>query len=360
VPIRRRAARAAVAALTVLLVSACGSSVGTALPTATASVSAPPTATPSASPVIHLKPALAGLLDRDGPPPAGYESVMGGFVVNVYWKDLQPFAGAPIATDNALDQAIVALHQVDPSGRMGLKVRLFAGIYAPDWAKALGGQPIPIDDPVTGASGTIGPFWTDAFGAAYGDLQARLAARYDSVPEIREITIARCTTAYAEPFIRDLASASTVSALLAAGFTVAADHRCHSEEIQAHQVWALTRSDLAFNPYQVIDGSARSDEAFTESMMDLCRSTLGPRCVLENNSLRFPPLYPPMYAHLQGLGPPIAFQTAVLAKVGDLGSALDTAIGLGAGSVELPAGFQELPVTALAAYNSRLLANSTS
>jgi hypothetical protein len=302
--------------------------------------------------------ALGGLLNRDGPPPAAYLAAMGGFVVNVHWQDVQPTAGGPIVANNPIDQAIATLHRIDPSGRMGLKVRLFAGIFAPAWAKSLGGRPVEIADPATGASGSVGRFWTPAFGAAYNDLEARLAAKYDAAPEIREVTISRCTTVYAEPFIRDTANPTAVQALVSAGFTVAADQACHREEILAHQVWVHTRSDLSFNPYQVVGNGIKSDEAFSEEMMTFCRSTLGNRCVLANNSLRTPLQFPDLYAQIKTLGPPIAFQTAVLKKVGNLGATIDAAIGLGAGSVELPAGFQSLSLTELASYNSRLSANA--
>jgi hypothetical protein len=283
---------------------------------------------------------------------------MGGFVVNVHWQDIQTTPGGPIASNNAIDQAIATLHRIDPSGRTGIKVRLFAGIYAPAWAKSLDGPPVQIADAATGAAGTIGRFWTPAFGAAYDDLQAKLAARYDLAPEIREITISRCMTVYAEPFIRDTADPASVRALISAGFTVAADQACHRDEILSHQVWVHTRSDLSFNPYQVVGGGLAPDEAFSEEMMSLCRSTLGPRCVLANNSLRTPLQFPELYAQIMTLGPPIAFQTAVLRKVGSLGATIDAAIRLGAGSVELPAGFETLPVAALKSYNTRLVANA--
>lgn len=338
-----------------MLVTGCAQT-GDATPTPVATVTPSPEASPS--PQAILKPPLAGLLDRDGPAPAPYLPAMGGFVVNVHWKDLQPTAGAPIATNNAIDQAIATLHKIDPSGRMGLKVRLFAGIYAPDWAKSLGGRPILVGDPVTGASGTVGRFWNADFGAAYNDLQIKLAAKYDSAPEIREITISRCTTVYAEPFIRDTANPAAVVALLAAGFTVAADQQCHREQILAHQVWTRTRSDLSFNPYQLVGTFGRSDEAFTEEMMDFCRSTLGARCVLANNSLRTPLQFPDMYAHMQSLGPPIAFQTAVRAKLGDLGATIQAAISLGAGSVELPTGFESMTPASMTKYDSGLAANA--
>jgi hypothetical protein len=338
-----------------LLVSGCTQDQGGGLPTPSAADSPSPQPTPSPP---ALKQPLGGLLDRAGPSPAAFLSVMGGFVVNVHWQDLQPAPGSPIAANNAIDQAIATLHQIDPSGRMGLKVRLFAGIFAPAWAKSLGGSPVRVADAVTGASGSIGRFWTPAFGAAYADLETKLAAKYDSAPEIREVTISRCTTVYVEPFIRDTADPAAVQALLSAGFTVAADQTCHREEILAHQVWVHTRSDLSFNPYQVVGAGLGSDESFTEEMMSLCRATLGPRCVLANNSLRTPLQFPALYAQIKSLGPPIAFQTAVLNKVGNLGATIDAAIALGAGSVELPAGFESLPVSVLTSYNSRLSANA--
>jgi hypothetical protein len=323
-----------------------------------------PSVQPTPQPVI-LKPVLAGLVDRNNPPLSltlsSYLPVISGFVVNVHWSDIQTAPGAPIASNNAIDQAIATLHRIDPNGRMGLKVRLYAGIYAPNWAKSLDGPPIPISDPVTGASGTVGRFWNDDFGAAYNDLENKLAAMYDSAPEIREITISRCMTVYAEPFIRDEANPVAVRALLDAGFTVDADQRCHREEITAHLVWTTTRSDLSFNPYQNIGGGPRTDEAFTEDMMSFCRSTLGARCVLANNSLRTPLQfqYQAMYDNIKSLGPPIAFQTASLAKVGDLGKTIEEAISLGAASVELPAGFQSVPVATLSGYENGLVANAS-
>ena len=345
----------AAAAIAAVVMTGCTQNQGGELPTPSATDSPSPEPTPT--PVV-LKQPLLGLLSRDGPPPTALLPAMGGFVVNVHWQDLQPAPGAPIASNNAIDRAIATLHQIDPSGRMGLKVRVFAGVFAPAWAKSIDGPPVKIADPVSGGSGTIGRFWAPAFGAAYADLETRLAAEYDSVPEVREVTISRCTTLYAEPFIRDTANPASVQALIGAGFTIAADQTCHREEILAHQVWTHTRSDLSFNPYQLVGSGLRSDEAFTEEMMSFCRSTLGARCVLANNSLRTPLQFPELYAQIKSLGPPITFQTAALNRVGNLEATIDAAIAIGAGSVELPAGFQLLPASALSGFNSRLSANA--
>jgi hypothetical protein len=287
-------------------------------------------------------------------------------VVNVYWKDLQPTSGASLAPDNAIDQAITEVRSLNAAHHtnLGLKIRLFGGIWAPGWVKNLDGAPITITNPQDGGTGTIGRFWTDDYGAAYDQLETLLAAKYDSVPEIREVTISRCTTFYDEPFIRDTTAPLTVTALVGAGYTFAADQTCQQQEIQASTVWKHTHSDLAFNPYQLIaaGGATATDEAFTESMMQYCRQVLGNACVLENNSLRVPPpgaAYVSMYAAMQSLGSPIAFQTATAARAGDLTQVLSYAASLRASSVELPAGYASIatPVS-FAAATSLLAANA--
>ena len=268
----------------------------------TASVTTSPTATsPSPTTSSSLKPALGGLLDRNGAPPAAYVTSLGGFVVNVHWADVQPVAGGPLTSNNAIDQAITTVRTLNAQYHvdLGLKVRIFAGIWAPNWAKDLGGSPIALINPQNSAEGTIGRFWSEQFGAAYDHFEALLAAKYDDVAEVREVTIARCSTFYDEPFIRDTGYTPNVTALLAAGYSLAADETCQREEIQASSVWHHTRSDLAFNPYEAIDadGSTRTDPLFTVSMMQYCRQVLASACVLENNSLRTPvqPGYESMY-----------------------------------------------------------------
>jgi hypothetical protein len=312
-------------------------------------------------PLASLKPVLHGLVDRDGPPSAGFAGVaVRGFVVKAFWSDLQPAEGGDIAPNNVIDQAlaqVAALNAHTPG--IGIKVRLYGGVYAPAWAKALGGAPVQVTNPQSGQSATIGRFWTSAYGAAYDDLERKLAARYDGVADLREIVISRCTTFFAEPFIRDKGDKQTVANLFDAGYSTAADHVCHQEQIQAHQVWQHTRSDLELNPYQDIErkGAASVDEAFTESMMQYCRAVLGPRCVLENNSLAEPLKYPQMYGAMRQLGAPIAFQTATANKVGNLSGALDFAVAEGANSVELPTSYTDQPPQQYADANNRLAAN---
>jgi hypothetical protein len=342
------------------LITGCGSS-----PPSTHSASESPAPTVSSSssmPPTNLKPVLGGLLDRNGVPQAAYVNSLGGFVVRASWSDLQPMPGGPLASDNAIDRAITAVRVINATYHvnLGLKLRVLTGTSAPEWVKDLGGHPILLLNPQNGAEGTIGRFWTDAFGVAYDQFEALLAAKYDGVAEIREVTIARCTTFYDEPFIRDTGYTPNVTALLAAGYTLAADENCQRQEIDANAVWHHTHSDLAFNPYEVINngGSTRTDVHFTQSMMEYCRQLLADACVLENNSIRVPPQpgYLTMYASMSMLGKPIAFQTATVSRVGSLPGALAYAISLGANSVELPGGYESLVTPAILAASNRALA----
>jgi hypothetical protein len=127
-------------------------------------------------------------------------------------------------------------------------------------------------------------------------------------------------------------------------------------------VWAHTRSDLAFNPYQYIlsSGKTGTNEAFTEQMMSYCRSVLGQRCILENNSLRtssLGPSYDGMYAAMRSRGPNIAFQTSTMARIGSFGGTLIKAVSLFAASVELPSGYETVGTAALAGIRLQLAAN---
>lgn len=324
-----------------------------------ATSAAPRQAPPTAPPTEGLKEPIVGLLDRQGEPKAGYE--LSGWVVKSSWADLQPTAGGPIAEQNDIDNAIVRARELG----LVLKLRVYAGDEAPEWAKQLGGPPVPLVDPADGQTTTVGRFWTEPFGRAYADFQGLLAARYDGVAEIRETVVSRCTTVFAEPFIRQTGAAENLTTYAAAGLNDATDLRCFKEQIDAHDVWKRTRSDLAVSPYQSVQAKAaarnegravRGDLAIPEEVMRYCRERLGPRCILENNSLRIEPRaqYEELYEVMRGLGRPLAFQTATGDKVGDLAATISRAADLGAASVELPISYRKAPASELGPGVGRL------
>jgi hypothetical protein len=302
-----------------------------------ASVVAVLTAGAPASAVITPKPLLSGVLDRNGPPPDSLRDVVDAYVVQVTWSKLQPTRHS--FRTRALDRAF---RQARHSGSR-VKLRVLAGVHAPGWAKRLGGAPVSMRDPHDGQRGTVPRFWTASFGSAYADLQRRLASRYDDRPVLAEVVISRCTTFYAEPFVRQTSDRASRKALRRAGYTVARDKRCHHQEVAAHRVWKRTRAGLALNPAQFVTrgGGRTVDTGFTIAMMRSCRNTLGRRCVLENNSIRSPiaslgDQYHRMYAAMARRAPTLGFQTATAERIGSCADTLDWAADRGASYVEIP------------------------
>jgi len=325
--------------------------------TTTAALPAPPS----------IKPQIGGICDRQHEARSAYLGVVNCFVVQADWSALQPTQGGPIAANNVIDQAIASVNQrnaANPGLNLRIKLRVSAGVAAPDWAKQLDGAPVTLKDPQTGALiGTVPRFWTSGFGAAYDNLMQQLAARYDSAPALLEVAVSRCTTQFAEPFLRQANDPDNRAAYLAAGYTTAADEACLQAQLDTHaRLWLHTRSGVAFSPFQTLDSSGvHQDEAFTEHIMDSCRSVLGARCVLGNNTISSPlpgGSYTSMYQHIAALGGPISFQTATAAKIGDWQATLNWAVEEGTGMVELPAGYNPAwALSDLAGYDSRLEAN---
>ncbi len=332
--------------------------------TATDTPSTTPTGVGTTPP--GLKPIIRGLIDRQGEPRTKQLQFVHAYVVKLDWAQLQPTKDGPIAADNPIDKAIARVRQPDYKKLgMALKLRVFAGVGAPVWAKALGGTPIAYKNTQSGtatAGGSIGRFWSPEFEQAYAQLQAKLAAKYDSVPEIREVTVSGCTTVFDEPFVRQVGSAGNVKGLQGAGYTVDADKACIESAIKAHDVWKHTTSDLDFSPYpDITHPSADRDLNFTLAAMSQCRAVLGVRCGLQNNALSTEklanPVFKTMYHQMQTLGTPLIFQTAAKSRLGDSKQVLEAAVGLGANSVELPKGYPRFDASVLAAAARGLAAN---
>ena len=309
-----------------------------------------------------LKQVQSGLLSPGGQlPRARYRAAVTGLVVDVPWADLQPAAGGGLAPDNQLDRALAAVRAVQAGGGRPLtvKLRVFAGTGAPEWAKRLGGPPVEVVDDREGADsgskgerGTVGRFWTPEYGAAYTRLQELLAAAYDDEPELLATSITRCTTFYGEPFLRQAGAPAVARALYDAGYTPEADEQCLREQPAAHQVWQHTRSALALNPYQRVraDGGFDIDPELALTEARRCREVLAAACQLENHSLRWPLQdgpYDALYAGLVELGTPLSLQSAAPERIGDATSALRWAAEVGADSVELNRSYDRYDVADL-------------
>jgi len=308
-----------------------------------------------------LKPVISGLLDRKGMPSSAYVPRLDGFVVLTTWADLQSTAFGPVAEGNAIDRAVAAVRTSPGASHLRLKLRVLAGVDAPGWAKALGGGPVNVHH--GRKVYTLGKFWTPAFGLAYEDLQAKLAARYDAEPEVAEVVISRCSVLTAEPFLRAVRpDTRTMESMVAGGYSDTADEVCQRQEIDAHGVWATTRAGLTLDPYDRLlpDATAVQDGAFTEEIMGYCRRTLGARCVLENNAVSAPLLlepYPTMYRAIKERGGPIGYQTRNAQRIGDWYQALTWSARQGANHVELNITYPTYDRAQLQAARVKLKAN---
>lgn len=331
--------------------------------------SAAPTTAAVAPP--GLKPMVTGFIDQLGLPPASERPSVSAFVVSVPWATLQPKQGGPIAPDNPVDKAIAEvaqIHDADPSENLGIVLRVEAGIDSPAWAKAIDGGPTgPVyNSKGAGAqkvAGTLPKFWTPQFGAAWSAFMGELAAKYDGVAAIREANVIdRCMTIFSEPLVRQTDPAS-VHSLLAAGYTTAADETCQRQQIEEAKVWHHTYVSENFNPYVEFssDGKTTKSISFAISMMHECRDVLGRQCVLQNNEVGRRNSYPPLYAAMQQLGAPIAFQLANAAQLrqgAGFSGAVTFALDHDANAVEIePAKYTGVAGAELAGFAARLHAD---
>lgn len=328
-------------------------------------VSAPAAPSPSPSPspslsldasrtTTSLMPLVKGLSTR-----WSYSRELPAYIQRVSWAELQPSPYGPIVHPNPIDQAIAR--------GVPFRVRLLAGSYAPPWVLDLGS--VTITD-TFGANQTyvVPRWWTSRYAEAYADLIAKLAAEYDG--RIPAITMSGPMTVSAEPFLHQLSSAATREAVLAAGWSTAAERAAFERMIDAHTAFRSTRTFMAINPGQTYDPATGKwnlgDLAYTRALTDHFVATLGRRAIVQNNSLNVTratenATYVAMYEYMKKLrasGVPIAFQTAQTSLVEDLAWVLDYAVAAGAHLVELPARWDELDTAEhLALVDQQLRAN---
>lgn len=298
---------------------------------------------------------IQGLLDRHGDHALPYLS---GFVVRVPWSTIEPTQGS--FDYSSIDSAVsyAQAHQE------GVLLRVEAGTSSPSWVDSLAGSFTIFDQ--NGQARTQPKFWTSQFDSAYRDLSAHLAARYDGSAAVAGFESSECQMYFSEPYLRDDWNPQNITNLLAAGFTTSADATCHLREMHAGlDFWTHTPTRISFTPYQSISatGKVSPDEAVTDQDMKTFRAMGGSRAVLGNNSISSTrmtvPTYAQMYALQKQLGPPIEYQTATAAKIGDWQATLQWAVAQGANAVELPSGYTSWDPTILAQFNAQLLANPT-
>jgi hypothetical protein len=273
--------------------------------------------------------------------------IFGGLVVISTWRQLQPTPGAELPEGNPIDKALAevrAYNQRNPQKPIAVRLRVWGGFEAPEWAMRIGGPPIAAVH--NNKHRQLGRFWTPAYRAAWRDFQHKLAAKYDSFPLIREVSMLSCMSFTAEPFFSP-SEPSVQEPIRAAGFNDNDYKACLDNGLEDYAGWQRTRIVLSVNPLRTAQNQGPGDAAFTERIMRQCRRMLGVRCVLDNHDLDVDgklarPLVP-IYAVMKQLGPEIVFQTAQETPP-DFDAVIRKAVSMGATAVELWQDYKGFPL----------------
>lgn len=270
--------------------------------------------------------------------------IFGGIVIVATWRQLQPTPTSTLADGNAIDQgleAVRAYNAQNPGKPLGVKLRIWGGFEAPDWAMQLGGP--AIETVHNGKTRMIGRFWSPEYRAAWARLQAMLAAKYDDRPLIREVAMTGCMAYTAEPFFLPTNQPAVMNALVAAGYNDAAQMECLRQAVADYAPWKRSRIVLAVNSFSSTGGEG--DPQFTINVMRACRQSIGARCVLDNHDLDANPPKGvlPLYAEMRNLGPEIEFQT-FRENPTDFEGTIQKGVSIGATGIELWQDYNGFPL----------------
>lgn len=323
----------------------------------------------SADSSITLKPQIAGFAFRDFDlvdttnTDIALLKIVNAIVVKVYWQDIQPKENGVLVHPNAIDNALNYVHGMNakyPGMNLCLKVRLYCGITAPQWLKDKAGT-----FTLQGGAGSAESvkFWEPACISAYADIQRRLADAYDSVPEILDIVNSGTGTSTAEGMIRNAgksgAHKQNSMSYLQAGYTTAKDVDAIKKSIDAMKVWKHTRVSMAFSSFALINDNKGGDDVnISLQLLDYFINTLGKQAVPGNNGLRDDAsgtnaekwaeggandkIYDRIQQYFKTKNTGVYFQTAVLARIGDINKAMEQGLARGAGMIELPGGSKSI------------------
>lgn len=244
------------------------------------------------------KPPLAGLIDMGNQTAyqtqqsfptlslaelANYKGDFSGVVINEGWNQLEPSAG--VYNWQPLNQSLAVVsnwNKVNPTAKLSVKLRIFAGFSAPSWLVAESGPSVQIYS--HGTYKTVGRWWVPTFMSAWSQFQHALAKQYDLNPLITAVSVSSCSSSTGEPFV---VSGSVISQrnLAAAGWTLGVQENCLNQALNDYSGWQHTAITFAFNAIYDPNGNMLS---FLDSLMTACANSLenkGPDCVLGNNDL---------------------------------------------------------------------------
>ncbi len=328
----------------------------------------------SSATIEGLKPQTAGLALRDFDhldPNTSVDllRIVNSFIVKVYWKDIQPQENGELRHPNAIDDALTYVRQMNsqnPGLNLNLKIRLYCGIYSPEWLQAKAGTFTLYSGSKNSSlptQGEVVKFWKPEFLSAFANVQSKLAAAYDNAPEITETVNGGTGITYSEAMIRNVGSNGAVNknseSFSRSDYTSQKDINAIKSTIDAMKVWKHTRVSMVFTPFFIIQAQkVDEDLSVTKDLLDYFVNTFGAQAVLGNNGLRDKNSgqkserwqeggsldkvynYLENYNKTKNIG--LYFQTATLQRIGNLSSALEQGIERGAGMIELPMGSKGL------------------
>jgi len=135
-------------------------------------------------------------------------------------------------------------------------------------------------------------YWETYYINAFADVQQKLAAIYDNVPEISEIVDGATGLKSAENFIRPFGDNGKKQEIgqifLQAGYTQQNDHDAIIKSFDAMKVWKRTLVSCCFSSYQYLDsrGNAYETADGTMPFINSFVNALGKQAVIGNNGLR--------------------------------------------------------------------------
>lgn len=285
--------------------------------------------------------------------------VVNTIVVKVYWQDIQPQEDGEIIHPNAIDNAlnyVRIMNTANPGLNLTLKIRLYCGIASPQWIKQKAGT---FTLQGMGQSVDCIRFWESETLNAYANVQAKLAALYDTVPEILDVVNSGTGTSTAEGMIRNVGKAGAHKqnslSYLKAGYTTVKDIDAIKKSIDAMKVWKHTRVSMAFSSFVLIDKNGVGEDVNTSlSLLDYFVNKLTEQAVPGNNGLRDDAtgtnaekwaeggandkIYDRIQEDYKTKNIGVYFQTATLARIGDIENTMAQGLARGAGMIELPSG----------------------
>lgn len=319
--------------------------------------------------IIDCGPSVSGSMYRIPNATMRTTGKVNCFFINVPWSALQTTNDGAIVANNPIDQALAALRAInisEPGVNLTMAIRVFAGAYAPTYAKNLQSGPVDIWDSFDGKYNTMGKFWVPpttvkvsgawtTMADAYADFNNKLATVYDNVPEIVGQTVSLGALFYPEQFLNSASqrndvvgqegpftinTTSTGAQMVAKGFTNAAGKAAIQLSWLCHTAWVNTCTIVAFNPASLVSdsgGTAATDEAFTESCIDAFVTAFPGKACLSNYSLRKyqgsvggpspKTTYMAMYNKMISKSVPIVYQTARKARICEFGTVNADATG---------------------------------